>query len=85
MDKQDFSKLPSMYERIETSTDTPQELEHRLFMEKLRLILSALGVAAIFAVTVAIIFFHEDKNMVNSAQTILQTLSGGFIGYMVRK
>jgi hypothetical protein len=83
--QEDFSQLPPLYERVTTATETPEELQHRLHLEKAKFYASAFGVFAIFVVLVLIIFFHEDTELKKSAQTMLQALAAGFIGYLVRR
>jgi hypothetical protein len=56
-----------------------------LHLEKAKFYASALGVLSIFVVLVLIIFFHEDAELRKSAQTMLQALAAGFIGYLVRR
>ena len=83
--QQDLSQLPTIYEKVTTTTETPEEIRHRLHLEKARFYTSVVGVFLIFALLVAIVFFHEDVELRKSAQTMLQTLAAGFIGYLVKR
>ncbi len=83
--RQDLSQLPALYERITTETETPEELEHCLHLEKAKFYASVMGVFLIFLFLVTVIFFHPDPEFRKSAQVILQSLATGFIGYLVRR
>ena len=82
--RKDLSQLPALYERVSTETETPEELQHRLFLEKAKFFASVGGVFLVFLFLVALIFFHPEPEFRKSAQVILQSLATGFIGYLVR-
>ena len=84
-ERRDFSKLPPVYQRVIEETETSEELRHKLHLEKARFYTSAAGVTFIFAVLVAIIFWHQDPELTKSAAIILQALAAGFIGYLVKR
>ena len=83
--QEDLSRLPPVYERITTVTETPEELHHRLKIESIRLYASIAVVGAIFLTLVLILFFHENAELVKGSGAILNTLAGGLIGYLVKR
>jgi hypothetical protein len=84
-EQEDFSRLPPLYEKITTETETPEELQHRLYMDKAKFFSSVTGLLLVFLVLVSIIFWHDDPDLRKAAQVMLQTLAAGFIGYLVKR
>lgn len=85
VEEQNLSNLPALYDRVTSSTETPEELKHRLFLEKARFFANAIGVLLVFLLLAAILFLQEDIELRKSAQTMLQVLASGFIGYIAKR
>lgn len=84
-EQQNFSNLPPVYDRVTSATETPEELQHRLFLEKAQFFANTLGVFLVFVLLTAILFFNEDAELKKSAQVMLQALAAGFIGYLAKR
>lgn len=84
-EEQNLSNLPAVYDRVTSSTETTEELQHRLFLEKARFFANAFGVLLVFLLLTAILFFQEDLELRKSAQVMLQALAAGFIGYIAKR
>ncbi len=48
--QEDLSQLPPLYERVTTATETPEELQHRLHLEKAKFYASVLVYASVLGV-----------------------------------
>lgn len=81
---EDLSSTP-LIEKITASTETREEIIHKLFIEKVRLYASIVAIAGIFCLLSAILFFHPNTELVKSSSAILNTLAGGLVGYLVKR
>ena len=84
-EEQNLSNLPAIYDRVTSSTETTEELQHRLFLEKTRFFANAFGVLLVFLLLTATLFLQEDIELRKSAQIMLQALAAGFIGYIAKR
>lgn len=83
--QEDLSQLPSIYERVTTATETPEELHHRLKLESIKLYASLAGVGAVFVTLTLILFLHDDPELIKVSSALLNTLAGGLIGYLLKR
>ncbi|MGB7416483.1 MAG: hypothetical protein WA902_19925 [Thermosynechococcaceae cyanobacterium] len=56
-EEQNLSNLPAIYDRVTSLIETPEELQHRLFLEKARFFANAFGVLLVFLLLTAALFF----------------------------